>query len=301
MRYNMKAGFIGLGAMGRPMAKRLRAAGFDLAVFDLSAEAVAEMAALGAVPKDNPSLVAEVSDVVCTSLPNSAILRSVILGEGGVLKSLRPGSLIIDLSSVEPQVSRQLAEAARDKGSAMIDAPVSGGVSGAESGALTIMVGASDDEFEKARPVLNHLGQKIYHVGGVGSGQAIKLVNNLLLGVNMAAASEALTLGAKLGLNPDAMLDIISQSSGSSYAVTAKAKNFIVKGNFAPGFAVDLQYKDLGLAISTAQSLSVPLPIGTLAQQIFEIAKARGQGREDISSVVKFYEELAHTEVRSKS
>jgi 3-hydroxyisobutyrate dehydrogenase len=285
--------------MGRPMAKRLRAAGLELAVFDLVTAAVEEMAALGAVPKATPAQVAEGADIVCTSLPNSAILKNVILGEDGVLKTLKPGALVVDLSSVEPQVSRQLAGAAKEKGAAMIDAPVSGGVSGAEKGALTIMVGGTAAELAQAEPVLQHLGKKIYHVGDSGSGQAIKLVNNLLLGANMAAAAEALTLGSKLGLKPETMLDIISQSSGSSYALTAKAANFIFKGEFAPGFAVDLQYKDLGLAISTAQSMSVPLPMGTLAQQIYEIARAKGQGREDISSVIKFYEELAKTEVRS--
>jgi 3-hydroxyisobutyrate dehydrogenase len=147
---------------------------------------------------------------------------------------------------------------------------------------------------------LKQLGKKIFHVGGAGSGGAIKLVNNLLLGANMAAAAEAITLGSKLGLSPEIMLDIISQSSGASYALTAKAEKFIFKGDFNPGFAVDLQYKDLGLAIDTAKSLSVPLPMGNLAQQIYEIARAKGQGREDISSVIKFFEELAHTEVRSK-
>ncbi|UQZ88992.1 NAD(P)-dependent oxidoreductase [Deltaproteobacteria bacterium Smac51] len=297
----MKVGFIGLGAMGRPMAKRIKAAGFDLAVCDVVAEAVQEMAALGAEARADASDVAKDSDIVCMSLPNSAILKDVVLGEKGVLKTLKSGALVIDLSSVEPQVSRQLAEAVRTRGAAMIDAPVSGGVSGAESGALTIMVGGAAEDLARAEVVLKHLGKKISHVGGNGSGQAIKLVNNLLLGANMAAAAEALTLGRKLGLSPETMLEIISQSSGQSYALTAKAEKFIFKGNFAPGFAVDLQYKDLELAVSTAKSLAVPLPMGNMAQQLFEVARAEGRGREDISSVIKFYEEMAKTEVRSES
>ena len=295
----MKVGFIGLGAMGRPMAKRIKAAGFDLAVYDVMAPAVEEMVALGAVAKTSPGEVAASSDVICSSLPNSAILKDVMLGETGVVKDLKPGTLVIDLSSVEPHVSRQLAETVGAKGGAMIDAPVSGGVVGAENGALTIMVGGKKEDLDKAEEVLKHLGKKIFHVGDSGAGQAIKLVNNLLLGANMAAAAEALTLGKKLGLTPEAMLDIISQSSGASYALTAKAEKFIFSGKFDPGFAVDLQYKDLELAVSTAKSLSVPLPMGNIAQQLYEIARASGRGREDISSVIKFYEEMAKTEVRS--
>ena len=295
----MKVGFIGLGAMGRPMARRIAAAGLELSVFDLVTEAVEEMTKLGAVAKSSPAEVAAASDIVCSSLPNSAILKAVISGENGVLAGLKPGTLLIDLSSVEPQVSRQLAEAVKAKGGVMIDAPVSGGVAGAESGKLTIMVGGAAEDLERAQAVLKHLGQKITHVGANGAGQAIKLVNNLLLGANMAAVAEALTLGHKLGLTPEIMLETISQSSGSSYALTAKTENFIFKGNFDPGFAVDLQYKDLELAISTAKSLGLPLFMGNQAQQLFEVARSRGQGREDISSIIKLYEDAVQTQVRT--
>jgi 3-hydroxyisobutyrate dehydrogenase len=282
------------------MAKRLRAVGFELSVFDVIEDAVKEMTNLGALSKCSPAEVAAASDIVCFSLPNSVILRNVVTGEGGILSGLKPGALLIDFSSVEPHVSRQLAEAVRNRGGAMIDAPVSGGVAGAESGALTIMVGGSAEDLERARPILNQLGKKISHVGGSGAGQAIKLVNNLLLGTNMAACAEALTLGRKLGLTPETMLEIISQSSGASYALTAKAEKFIFKGDFAPGFAVDLQYKDLELAISTAKGLTMPLFMANQAQQLFELARAKGQGREDISSVIKLYEEAAKIEVRTE-
>ena len=295
----MKAGFIGLGAMGRPMARRLAAAGVKLTVFDVVAEAVAELTALGAAAGSSAGEVAAGADVIFTSLPNSAVLKAVMLGENGVVSGLKAGSLVVDLSSVEPQVSRQLTKDFEDKGCASLDAPVSGGVSGAEAGTLTIMVGGGAEDLDRARPLLSHLGQKIIHVGPSGSGQAIKLVNNLLLGANMAAVAEALTLGRKLGLEARTMLDIISQSSGASYALTAKAEKFIFKGDFAPGFAVDLQYKDLELAISTAKSLTQPLPMGNQAQQAYEVARAKGQGREDISSIIKVYEELAGVKVRS--
>ena len=295
----MKIGFIGLGAMGRPMAKNVRKAGFDLAVCDVNQEAVSEMTALGATAKPTAAEVAAESDIICTSLPNSSILKNVVLGPDGIINGIKAGALVVDLSSVEPAVARDLAQALAAKGASLIDAPVSGGVSGAAAGTLTIMVGASDQELAQATPVLKAIGKTISHVGQVGSGQAMKLVNNLLLGANMAAVAEALTLGAKLGLAPGTMIDIISQSSGRSYALEAKAPNFILKGNFAPGFAVDLQYKDLELAVSTAKSLAQPLPMANAAQQIFEIALAKGWGREDISAIIKFFEEMAGVEVRS--
>lgn len=295
----MKIGFIGLGAMGRPMAKNVRKAGFDLAVCDVNQEAVNEMTALGAVAKATAAEVAAESDIICTSLPNSSILKSVVLGPDGIINGIKAGALVVDLSSVEPAVARDLSGALKAKGASLIDAPVSGGVSGAAAGTLTIMVGASDQELAQATPVLKAIGKTISHVGQVGSGQAMKLVNNLLLGANMAAVAEALTLGAKLGLAPGTMIDIIGQSSGRSYALEAKAPNFILKGNFAPGFAVDLQYKDLELAVSTAKSLAQPLPMANAAQQIFEIARAKGWGREDISAIIKFFEEMAGVEVRS--
>lgn len=280
------------------MAKNLRKAGVDLVVTDLVPEAVKELTDLGAGAKQNAAEVAAVCDIVCSSLPNSAILRSVTLGPDGVLSTLKPGGLHIDLSSVEPALVRDLAAKYADKGCGFVDAPVSGGVGGAEAGTLTIMVGGTADNFAKAQPVLEKIGKKINHMGNAGNGQAMKLVNNLLLGANMVAVAEALVLGTKLGLDAQVMYDIIGQSSGRSYALETKGKNFIMKRNFNPGFAVDLQYKDLELAITTAKSMAVPLPMGTLAQQFFEVARAKGWGREDISSVIKFFEELAKVEVK---
>ena len=295
----MNVAFIGLGAMGRPMAKRLQAAGCTLAVFDVSQEAVNDMCACGATAASSPAQAAAGADIICTSLPNSAILQDVLLGQEGVIHSARSGSLIVDLSSVEPHVSQSLAACFAEKGVKLIDAPVSGGVSGAQAGTLTIMAGGSEADVAQAEAVLKHLAKKVVHIGPVGSGQAMKLVNNLLLGINMAAVAEALTLGTKLGLKAETMLEVIGQSSGRSYALEAKAAPFIFKRNFAPGFAVELQYKDLELAVSTAKKMTVPLLLGNLCQQIYEIAKGNGQGREDISSIIKFYEVPAQTQVKS--
>lgn len=295
----MKIAFIGLGAMGRPMAKRLLGAGYSLTAFDVSAEALNDAAACGAKVAANPAEAVSGAEIVCTSLPNAAILQDVLLGESGVIHGIRPGTLVIDLSSVEPHTSQALAARFAEKETALIDAPVSGGVSGAEAGTLTIMAGGGAEDVARADVVFKHLAKKVVHVGPVGSGQAMKLVNNLLLGINMAAVAEALTLGCKLNLKPETMLEVIGQSSGRSYALEAKAAPFIFKRNFAPGFAVELQYKDLELAVSTAKKLTVPLLLGNLSQQLYEIAKGNGQGREDISSIIKFYEAAAHTEVKA--
>ncbi|MGI6677988.1 MAG: NAD(P)-dependent oxidoreductase [Dehalobacterium sp.] len=294
----MKVGFIGIGAMGMPMAKNLLKAGFDLTVSDVSEEAVAQLVDAGAKAADTPKEVALASDVVITMLPNFQIVQSVMLGESGVLAGAEKGMTVIDMSSVSPTQTRQLVPRAEKLGVNYLDAPVSGGVAGAEKGTLTIMVGGPAEVIEKIMPVLKAMGKKIYHVGDVGAGDAMKIVNNLLLGINMAALSEALVLGVKAGLDPQMMRDIIGSSSGGSYALEAKMPNFILKGNFEPGFAIDLQYKDLELASQTGKDLGMPLFMGNLAQQIFEQARATGLGNRDISAVIQLWENLTNTQVR---
>jgi 3-hydroxyisobutyrate dehydrogenase len=296
----MRVGFIGLGAMGRPMAKRLLASGVELGVFDVVAEAVSELAALGAVPMGGVPELASWAETICLSLPNSAIIKNVFGGQDGLITNLKKDDLVIDLSTIEPEVSQQLAAGVESQGALLVDAPVSGGSAAAEAGRLTIMVGGSSEAFERAKTVLEFLAKKIFHVGPIGSGQAIKLVNNHLLGCNMVATAEALTLGKKLGLDTKVMLEVISSSSGANYALTAKAEKFIFAGNFVPGFAVDLQYKDLELAASTARSLTLPQPMGATAIQVFQAARAKGLGREDISAIIKLFEALAGVEVRSE-
>ena len=296
----MKLGFIGLGAMGKPMAKRLVAASHDLFVYDVAESAVNELAKLGARGCSSPSEVAKASEMTLLSLPNSAIVARVVAGDNGVFAGAVEGHTIIDLSSVDPKSTRRLAVEADQKGIDYMDAPVSGGVSGAEVGSLTIMLGARSTSVEKVMPVLSILGKKISHVGDVGAGDAVKIVNNLLLGANMAALAEALVLGRKLGLEARTMSEIIGQGSGKSYVLDAKMQNFIMKGNFKPGFAVDLQYKDLGLAMDAAKNAKMPLLMTSQAIQLFEMARAKGYGGEDISSVIKVWEELMDIQVREE-
>lgn len=294
----MKLGFIGLGAMGKPMAQNLLKAGFDLTVYDVNNEAVELLVQVGAKKGATPKDVAVASDIVITMLPNFHIVNMVMQGNSGILAGAKQGMTLIDMSSVSPTQTRQLAPLAEEKGIAYLDAPVSGGVAGAEKGILTIMVGGPEAIVKKMMPVLQALGKKIYHVGSVGSGDAMKIVNNLLLGINMAALSEALVLGAKAGLDPQMMREIIGTSSGGSYALEAKMPNFILKGNFEPGFAIDLQYKDLELAVQTGKDLGMPLFMGNLAQQIFEQARTSGLGKKDISAVIQIWEKLNDTQVR---
>lgn len=294
----MKVGFIGVGNMGRPMATNLLKAGYEVYVYDLSEAAVEAMAALGAKPcKTNLELAASV-DAVFTSLPNAAIVESVMTGANGVFSACREGTVIIDMSSVAPSTTRKMAKIAAEKGVKYVDAPVSGGTAGAAAGTLTVMVGADDETFERILPILQVIGKNIYHVGGTGLGDAIKIVNNLLLGCNMAALAEALVLGVKCGLAPETMHEIISASSGGSYALNAKMKKFIMAGEFSGGFMVDLQYKDLGLALDAGRDTSVPLPMTAIATQVFESARASGLGKEDISAIIKVWETMTGAQVR---
>ena len=294
----MKVGFIGLGVMGKSMAINILNSGHKLKVYDVIEESMIELKEKGAEIGDSPADTCEGCDVIMTSLPNSKIVEEVILGKNGVLEGAEKGSIIVDLSSITPKVIQNIYEKCADKGIEVIDAPVSGGAKGAEEGTLTIMVGGKAEVLEKVKPILECIGKKINYVGQIGAGDTVKLINNLLLGVNMVACAEALALGTKAGIKPDVLYEIISQSSGSSYALKAKYENFISQGNFEPGFMIDLQYKDLELAISTAKDLNAPMFMGNIAQQIFETARAEGLGKKDISAVINLYEKWLNISVR---
>jgi 2-hydroxymethylglutarate dehydrogenase len=291
-------GFIGLGAMGRPMATNLINAKYSVVVYDVVPGAVAEMAAKGASTAQTPKEVALAADVIITMLPNNGIVESVISGEDGLLAGSHLGQVIIDMSSVTPGHTKKMAALAAAKGVGYLDAPVSGGVAGATAGSLTLMVGGSAEVLDSCREILAVLGKKIYHVGPVGAGDTVKLVNNLLLGINMAAVAEALTLGVKAGLDPKVLHEVIAASSGRSYALEAKVPNFVLEGNFQPGFAIDLQYKDLEMATQTGKELGMPLLLANVAEQIYETAKAKGMGRSDLSAVITLQEDLAGVKVR---
>ena len=297
----MKIGFIGVGAMGAPMAKNLLKSDYVVYVNDLDTEKVVELEKLGAIACETAADVAKESDLIITSLPNAAIVEAVMTGDNGLFTHCKPGTVVMDMSSVAPHSSQKMAGIAAEYQLGYVDAPVSGGVKGAEEGTLTIMVGAEQDVFDKIKPVLETLGKNIIHVGNVGAGDAIKIVNNLLLGCNMAALAEALVLGAQLGLNPETVLQVVGVSSGKSYAFDAIFKSFILAGKFDGGFSIDLQHKDLGLALAAGDDVSAQLPMTQTASKVFEMAQAKGLNRQDISAIIKVWEDLAGVEVRLPS
>lgn len=296
----MKVGFLGLGVMGKSMAINILKAGYELTILDTKKDSASELIKLGANVVETNAEVARASDIIFTALPNSTIVQEVATGKDGIFEGANEGLIYIDLSSITPKTIQFIQKEGLKKNISVLDAPVSGGAAGATAGSLTIMAGGDKEAFEKALPVLKTMGKKVILVGDIGAGDTIKLVNNLLLGINMVAVAEAFALGVKAGIKAETMYDIISESSGSSYALTAKYNNYISKGNFKPGFAIDLQHKDLELAVETAKDLKMPLPIGNLAQQMLEIARAKGMGNEDISAAIKLYEEWGNIEVRKE-
>lgn len=291
-----KVAFIGLGAMGKPIASNIAKAGYELHVFDLVSSYVDDLVIKGALQAASPYSAANNADIIFLSLPNAVIVEQVITASDGVLAGSHPGQIIIDLSSVPPKHTKKMAELAAAKGVEYLDAPVSGGVSGAIAGSLTIMVGGKPEVFAQCEELLSVIGKRLFHVGDIGAGDALKLVNNLMLGINMIGVAEALTLGIKAGLNPKTILEVISVSSGRSYAFETKVPNFILKDNFEAGFSIDLQYKDLEMATRTAKELGMPLLLANLAEQVYEVARSCGLGRYDISAVAKLLDKMSSTE-----
>lgn len=286
---------IGLGAMGMPMAQNLVKAGMDVSGYDVSSEQVNLFSQGGGHGCRTLSEAVKEAEVILMSLPNSVIVESIVLGNEGVLEYCREGCCIVDLSSVGPETSRNISHMAKQKGVLYADAPVSGGVAGAAAGTLTVMFGGEKEAWERVQEVLSIIGQKLVYVGGVGSGDAIKLVNNLMLGCNMAAMAEALTLGKQLGLSLETMKEIIGSSSGNSYVFTAKMDKFIIPEQFEGGFSTDLQYKDLNLALEAGKETFVPLPMTAAAAQVFEASRSMGNGKKDMSSAILVWEKLMQT------
>jgi len=294
----LKIGFIGIGNMGRPMSINLIKAGHELTVHDIREEATEGPVRMGARAAGSPREVAESSDIVMTSLPSSEALEEVALGEDGVLEGAARGCILVDTSTVSPSTIRRVADVARGRGVEVLDAPVSGGVAGAEAGSLTVMVGGDRAVFERCLEVLRVIGENVYHVGGVGAGNTVKLVNNLMSLVNVAALSEGMVLGVKAGVDPETLYDVVRVSTGRSHALEVKLPSIISKGRFEAGFAIDLACKDLGLAVDLGRELGVPLIVTSVARQVYELARARGMGRLDHTAVITLLEEAARVKVR---
>lgn len=296
-----RIGWIGLGKMGRPMALNLLKAGYPLVVHNRSQAPVEALVAAGAARAGSAREVAERCDVLFTSLPLPATVEEVLLGPDGARDGARSGQLWIDTSTVDPGTSRRVAAAVAPLGVAFLDAPVSGGVAGAEAATLTFMVGGDPAALERARPILLALGKTIFHVGPAGAGSVCKLLNQMLAAVNLAAACEAAVLGTRLGIDPQVFYQVVSASSGNSRMLAWAMPDSIFTGNFAPRFSINLMYKDVSLATQMGREHGVRLLLGAMAHQVFEEARAAGFGEQDIAAVIRPLEQLSGVEVRVRS
>jgi 2-hydroxy-3-oxopropionate reductase len=285
-------GLIGLGVMGRPMAGNLLKAGYRVVVHDIDRAAVEAVAADGAEAGSSPRGVAESTDVLITMLPDSPQVREVYLGLSGAFESLRPGWLAIDMSSIAPSTARELAARAAEGGADMLDAPVSGGDKGAIAGTLSIMVGGPEAAFERARPILQALGTTIVHVGPAGAGQVVKVCNQVVVGVVIEAVSEALVLGAKAGVDPARIADVLQGGLAATKVLELRRENFLA-GRFDPGFRVRLHLKDLKNALELAREVDVTMPAAAQVEQLMRSMLAAGRGDLDHSGLVTVIEDMS--------
>jgi len=292
-----KIGFIGLGIMGKPMARNLIKAGFPLVVHNRSRSKADELVKEGAEAAVSPKDVASAVDIVITMLPNSPDVELVALGPGGIKEGAKKGQLFIDMSTINPIVSQKIAKELAANGVAMIDAPVSGGEKGAIDAALSIMAGGEPEDFERAQPVFNALGKTITHMGPLGAGGFTKLANQIIVAINLSAIGEALVFGAKAGVDPQKMIRALSGGLAGSKCLDQKSEK-ILTGDFAPGFKIDLHSKDLNLISDAARSVGAPIPIAALVEQMFAALRVRGRGGLDHSGVITFFEDLAGVRVR---
>ncbi len=292
----MHIGFLGLGNMGGPMARNLLKAGHQLTVFDLSAAAVSGLVEAGAKEATSPAAIAQADvDVIITMLPAAPHVKQVYLGEDGLLAHVSAGVLLIDSSTIDPLSAREVASAAAHNGNPMLDAPVSGGTGGAAAGTLTFMVGGSEADFQTAQPILATMGKNIVHCGGSGNGQVAKVANNLLLGISMIGAAEAMSLGVALGMEPEVLAGVINSSSGRCWSseiynpFPGVVETSPASRGYSGGFGTDLMLKDLGLASEAAKQVRQPVILGALAQQLYQAFSLQGHGGLDFSAIIKLY------------
>jgi 2-hydroxy-3-oxopropionate reductase len=294
----MKIGFVGLGIMGKPMAKNLLAAGHELTVFDINDSPMQELAGLGAKAGTSPKDVASQCGLVITMLPNSPHVKEAVLGENGVIRGARTGDVLVDMSSIAPRAAQEIAAELGKKGIEMLDAPVSGGEPKAIDGTLAIMAGGRQEVFEEVKPVLLKMGASAVLCGGIGAGNVVKLANQIIVALNIAAMSEAFVLAAKAAVDPEAVFSAIKGGLAGSAVLNAKAP-MVLAGNYKPGFRIELHIKDLQNALDTAHELGVPIPLTGQIMEIMQALRVDGKEKEDHSGVIQFYERLAGVKVRA--
>ena len=295
----MKIGFIGLGIMGKPMSKNLLKNGYELVVMGRVATVVEELVALGATSADTAKSVAEQSDIIITMLPNSPHVKEVVLEENGVIEGAKPGSVVIDMSSIAPLASREISEKLFEKGVEMLDAPVSGGEPKAIDGTISVMVGGKREIFDKCYDVMKAMAGSVVYTGEIGAGNITKLANQVIVALNIAAMSEAFTLATKAGVDPELVYQAIRGGLAGSTVLDAKAP-LVFDRKFDPGFRIELHIKDLANALETAHDIGVPLPLTAGVMEIMQALKVDGKAKCDHGALVQYYEKAAQVEVTKK-
>ena len=294
-----KIGFIGLGIMGKPMVRNLAKAGYELVLNSRRQESVDELIAEipGSVAAATPFEVASHAEIVILMVPDSPDVETVVFGEGGLLDAVKPGSLIIDMSTIATTSALKVHEAVAEKGGQSLDAPVSGGDKGAIAGTLSIMVGGDTEAFERAKPVFEAMGKTIVHCGGPGAGQTVKSANQIAVAVNIAGLAEALVFSAKAGVDPAKVLEVLGGGLATSRVLDMRGPGMIA-GTFEPGFRIDLHRKDLNNTLATARAQGSPIPVTALVSQLFDAASSAGRGQLDHSGLLTILEDLAGVKVK---
>ncbi|HET7657772.1 MAG TPA: NAD(P)-dependent oxidoreductase [Bacillales bacterium] len=290
-------GVVGLGNMGGRIAKRLLNKGYRLHVFDANEQLVESFQTLGAIAEESLMELAVNCHFVMTVLPNAQVVKQVVLDEKGLIAGLKPGSVLIDITSSVPETTREIGGILAQKDIKMIDAPVSGGLKRAEDGTLTVMVGGAESAFSESQTVLKEIGSNIVHVGELGAGHAIKALNNLISATTFAITAEALAIGVKMGLKPSKMLEVINSSTGKNNSSENKFPQYVLTRKFNVGFSLDLMYKDLSIATDLAREAKVPSFVASTVFQLWQQAQLKGNKNTDHSEFAKLIEEMAGVEI----
>jgi 3-hydroxyisobutyrate dehydrogenase-like beta-hydroxyacid dehydrogenase len=296
-------GFIGIGVMGAPMAGQLAKAGYALTILDVNRAAADQVASMhkGILVAETPMAVAEASDIVITMLPSGEYVREVALGDSGLIDGFRAGALLLDTTSSEPWLTVETAQALAEKKVDMVDAPVSGALAGAQAGELVFMVGGEKGPVSRVLPLLQIMGKQVFHLGPLGSGHAMKCINNLITSITFMATTEGLTIGKQYGLDPDVMTDVLNVSTGMSWISQTHIRQRITSRKFDDAFKLDLMVKDIGIAMKLANSLGLPLPLSALGQQLWKAAARYAPEGRSISDMVRWVEHMTKTEITSGS
>jgi len=292
-------GFVGLGVMGRPMASHLAAAGYAMTLYDVVSGHADEIAATlaGARAARTPAELAATSDIVVTMVPNGAVVQSLVAGDDGLLRGLRPGALLLDTSSSEPWLTEATGRMLAAAGIAMVDAPVSGAEWGAKAAELVFMCGGAASDLERARPLLDRMGKAVFHLGPLGAGHAMKCLNNLVTSLNFLAVSEGLAIGKRYGLDPAAMVDVLDRSTGMSWISQTHIRQRVISRSFDDPFKLALMLKDIGIAMQLARSEDVPAPLSALGQELWRAAGRAAEPEASVSELARWVERTTGTEI----